>query len=111
RIADAVAQAAAVSGGRVGAATAQTSGAPRRLDFSTEGACPVCGFRLDHPLDPRHFSFNTHAGACVECDGLGAKVQCDGALLVKRPEQSLLEDAVKSKFARYLVKGKGYYEN
>ena len=78
RIADAVAQAAAVSGGRVSALSQRTSAAGKRLDFSTQGACPVCGFRLDHRLDPRHFSFNTHAGACVECDSLGAKAQCDG---------------------------------
>ncbi|HUR26978.1 MAG TPA: excinuclease ABC subunit UvrA, partial [Planctomycetota bacterium] len=111
RIADAVAQAASVSGGRVSALALSKKGETRRIDFSTQGACPVCGFRLDHKLDPRHFSFNTHAGACVECDGLGVKVQCDGALLVARPAESLLDDAVKSKFARYLVKGKGYYEN
>jgi len=111
RIADAVAQAASVSGGRVSALSQPKGGAPRRLDFSTQGACPVCGFRLDHRLDPRHFSFNTHAGACVECDGLGSKVQCDAALLIVAPRESLLEGAIVTKFARYLVKGKGYYEH
>ncbi len=111
RIADAVAQAASVSGGRVSALSVVKSGVARRVDCSTQGACPACGFRLDHRLDPRHFSFNTHAGACAACDGLGAKVQCDQDLLIAAPGESLLEGAIAGKFARYLVKGKGYYEN
>ncbi len=107
RIAEAAEQAAAQAHGRVSIVVA---GGPR-LEYSTQGACPECGHRLEHRLDPRHFSFNTHAGACPECDGLGSSSRCDPAKLVLHEDRSLLEDALHPKFARYLVKGKGYYEH
>ena len=120
RIAEAVEQAAAVAHGRVSAivagAMAGAKGArspasePKRVEFSTQGACPVCGFRLAHNLDPRHFSFNTHAGACEQCDGLGSRVQCEPDLLISRQELPLADGAIAGKFGRYLTKGKGYYE-
>ncbi|MCC7013737.1 MAG: excinuclease ABC subunit UvrA [Planctomycetes bacterium] len=106
RIAEAAEQAAHAAQGRVSVVVA--GGA--RLEFSTQGACPACGHRLVHKLDPRHFSFNTHAGACPDCDGLGTTSRCDPEKLIERPELGLLEGAVHSRFARYLVKGKGYYE-
>ncbi|MFM7297135.1 MAG: excinuclease ABC subunit UvrA, partial [Planctomycetota bacterium] len=107
RIAEAAEQAAAQAHGRVSVVVA----AGPRLEYSTQGACPECGHRLEHRLDPRHFSFNTHAGACPECDGLGSSSRCDAAKLVVHEDRSLLEDALHPKFARYLVKGKGYYEH
>jgi excinuclease ABC subunit A len=129
RVAEAVEQAGTIASGRVSAlareqpakretkapATRSKSGpraaAGERLDFSTAGACPVCGFRLEHKLDPRHFSFNTHAGACPECDGLGHRVQCDPELLISHPQRSLEDGAISARFGRYLTKGKGYYEH
>ncbi|MBN1336765.1 MAG: excinuclease ABC subunit UvrA [Deltaproteobacteria bacterium] len=33
--------------------------------------CPEHGAVLPDPLTPRHFSFNSHAGACPRCEGLG----------------------------------------
>jgi excinuclease ABC subunit A len=95
------------------AASASSSPDGARLEYSTQGACPTCGHRLAHRLDPRHFSFNTHAGACPECDGLGRPaVSCDAAkLLVAHPGLPLVDGALHPKFARYLVKGKGYYEH
>jgi excinuclease ABC subunit A len=108
RIAEAVEQAAAIAHGRV---SAVPKGAGERLEFSTEGACPSCGFRLPHKLDPRHFSFNTHAGACPDCDGLGTRVQCAPELLVAHPERALTDGAIKGRFSTYLTKGKGYYEH
>ena len=42
-----------------------------------------CGFQVSEELEPRHFSFNTHVGACPDCDGLGQKWHCDAALLVE----------------------------
>ena len=87
-----------------------------RHDFSTRGACTTCGFQLDEELEPRHFSFNTHVGACPGCDGLGARWECDEALFVDHPERPLVaseggeKTAVGGKLGRYLTKGKGYYE-
>jgi excinuclease ABC subunit A len=107
RLAEAAEGAAAMAQGRVSVVV--SGGA--RLEYSTQGACPTCGHRLAHRLDPRHFSFNTHAGACPDCDGLGATSRCDAAKLIVDPSLPLQEGALHPKFARYLVKGKGYYEH
>ncbi len=107
RLAEAAEGAAAMAQGRVSVVV--SGGA--RLEYSTQGACPECGHRLAHRLDPRHFSFNTHAGACPDCDGLGATSRCDAAKLIVDPSLPLQEGALHPKFARYLVKGKGYYEH
>ncbi|MCE9594962.1 MAG: excinuclease ABC subunit UvrA [Planctomycetes bacterium] len=106
RVAEAAEQAASIEGGRV-SVLAQDG---ERLEFSTQGACPTCGFRLEHKLDPRHYSFNTHAGACPACDGLGTCVKCEPELLVLQPELPLTDGAIPGKLGTYLTKGKGYYE-
>jgi excinuclease ABC subunit A len=114
RVAEAVEQAAAIAGGRV---SVVASGADAtRLEYSTHGACTRCGFQLAEPLEPRHFSFNTHVGACKGCDGLGVRWRCSGDLLVDHPDRPLLDDetpgggAIGGKLGRYLTKGKGFYE-
>ena len=44
--------------------------------YSENFACPVCNLSL--PLiEPRLFSFNSPQGACLECKGLGNKLQVD----------------------------------
>ncbi len=78
--------------------------------YSTHGACPECDFVPQGELEPRHFSFNTHVGACEECDGLGEHLSCDIELLVTHPELPLDDGALHGKLGRYLAKGKGYYE-
>ena len=42
-----------------------------RLSASEKPGCPECGWYMDSVLNPRHFSFNTHWGACETCLGLG----------------------------------------
>jgi len=106
RIAEAVEQAAALAHGRVSAVA--KSG--ERIELSTLGTCTECGFRLETRLEPRHFSFNTHVGACEACDGLGSRVQCAEELLVADPTAPLTDGAIAGKLGRYLTKGKGYYE-
>ena len=118
RIAEAVEEAEAVSGGRV---SVQVKGsgraAGRRLEYATLGICTQCGFRLEEDLEPRHFSFNTHVGACASCDGLGERWTTDPDLLVDQPELPLVavgsstNTAIGGKLGRYLTKGKGYYEH
>ena len=107
RLAEAIEQGASVAHGRV---SVQLKGGAR-FEYSTKGACTQCGFQLDTELEPRHFSFNTHVGACETCDGLGETVACAGELLVSRPERSILDGAIAGKLGTYLTKGKGYYEN
>ena len=115
RIAEAVEQAEALSDGRLSlllrrGGALQLRGEGDRHEYSTTGICPECGFRVHEKIEPRHFSFNTHVGACEACDGLGEILQCDTDLLVTEPDRPLIDGAITGKLGRYLVKGKGFYE-
>ncbi|HGG05844.1 MAG TPA: excinuclease ABC subunit UvrA [Aliiroseovarius sp.] len=61
-------------------------GAPERLTFSENFACPVSGFTIPE-IEPRLFSFNAPFGACPDCDGLGVELFFDERLVV--PDTSL----------------------
>ncbi|MDF1714663.1 MAG: excinuclease ABC subunit UvrA [Akkermansiaceae bacterium] len=63
------------------------------LAFATSYRNPETGFELP-ALTPRHFSFNSHVGACEACHGLGTEVFCDPFLAVPDRSKSLGEGAV-----------------
>ena len=63
--------------------------------FSARFACPVCNYSIDE-LEPRMFSFNNPAGACPGCDGLGVKQFFDIDRVVRYPECSISEGAIRS---------------
>jgi excinuclease ABC subunit A len=65
------------------------------LLFSSQLACPDCGFSMDE-LAPRMFSFNSPFGACPECDGLGSKMHVDPDLLVPDRSKSINEGAFEA---------------
>ncbi len=67
--------------------------------FTTAFANPKTGFRMG-TLTPKHFSFNSHLGACPRCHGLGSELKIDPSLLVPDEDKSLAEGAVKSWWAR-----------
>ena len=52
----------------IDAARLEGAGAP--MLFSNRHACPQCGYSVPL-LEPKAFSFNSPAGACTACDGLG----------------------------------------
>jgi excinuclease ABC subunit A len=62
--------------------------------FSARFACPECGYSLSE-LEPRLFSFNNPAGACPECDGLGAIQFFDPDLVVQNRDLSLPGGAIR----------------
>ncbi|OBZ07850.1 excinuclease ABC subunit A [Bacillus sp. FJAT-27264] len=62
------------------------------LLFSSNFACPVCGFSIEE-LAPRMFSFNSPFGACSECDGLGVKMVVDPDLLIPDTGKSIEDGA------------------
>ncbi|MDE2306161.1 MAG: excinuclease ABC subunit UvrA [Gammaproteobacteria bacterium] len=64
------------------------------LVFSDKFACPVCDYSLGE-LEPRLFSFNSPAGACPACDGLGTQDFFDPAKIVANPHLSLAGGAVR----------------
>lgn len=63
------------------------------LLFSSQFACPVCGYSIAE-LEPRMFSFNNPAGACEECDGLGIKQFFDISKVVRDPSLTIAEGAI-----------------
>ena len=77
------------------------------INYSTHFADPDTGFTLP-PLTPKHFSFNSHYGACPACEGLGAEQFMDAEMLVPDTELSLADGAVApwAKAAKSLA---GYY--
>ncbi|MBS0602011.1 MAG: excinuclease ABC subunit UvrA [Proteobacteria bacterium] len=64
------------------------------LAFSARHACPECGFTVPE-LEPRLFSFNSPAGACPACDGLGTQNWFDPARVVVEPGRSLADGAIR----------------
>lgn len=62
--------------------------------FSSSFACPHCGYALTE-LEPRLFSFNSPAGACPECDGLGNKQSFDPKRVVVDAKASLAGGAIR----------------
>ena len=64
------------------------------LDFSARMACSICGFSLPE-LEPRLFSFNSPAGACKSCDGLGTTSFFDPERVVAEPGLSLPGGAIR----------------
>jgi len=64
------------------------------LLFSVSFACPRCGYSIAD-LEPRLFSFNSPAGACPTCDGLGVEQFFDPAKVVGHPRLSLAEGAIR----------------
>ena len=62
--------------------------------FSALFACPKCGHSISE-LEPKLFSFNSPAGACSTCDGLGQKQFFDESKLITDDCLSLGEGAIR----------------
>jgi excinuclease ABC subunit A len=63
------------------------------LRYSTDYGNAETGFTLGD-LTPRHFSFNSHLGACPACHGLGTQLVCDPELMISDPARTLAEGAI-----------------
>jgi|TARA_B110000438_G_scaffold18459_4_gene17149 excinuclease ABC subunit A len=64
------------------------------LIFSALFACPKCGHSISE-LEPKLFSFNSPAGACTSCDGLGLKQFFDESRIITDEALSLAEGAIR----------------
>jgi excinuclease ABC subunit A len=63
------------------------------LRYSTNYGNAETGFTLGE-LTPKHFSFNSHLGACPTCHGLGTQLVCDPELMISDPTKTLAEGAI-----------------
>src|SRR5947208_7859022 len=61
--------------------------------YSTDYGNAETGFDLGE-LTPRHFSFNSHFGACPACHGLGTQLVVDPELMISEPEKSVAEGVI-----------------
>jgi excinuclease ABC subunit A len=61
--------------------------------YSTDYGNAESGFTLGE-LTPKHFSFNSHLGACPACHGLGTQLVVDPELMISEPEKSIAEGVI-----------------
>ncbi len=99
RLSDSIETALRAGGGTLIAAV---EGEERERAYSEERACPSCGVGLPE-LSPQSFSFNSPLGMCVDCNGLGSKLEVDPDLVVPNGDLSISEGAIEpwgERFAR-----------
>jgi excinuclease ABC subunit A len=99
RLSDSIETALRAGGGTLLAAV---EGEERERAYSEERACPDCGVGLPE-LSPQSFSFNSPLGMCVDCNGLGSKLEVDPNLVVPNGDLSIAEGAIEpwgERFAR-----------
>ncbi len=61
--------------------------------FSQQYACHQCGISYEEPA-PNSFSFNSPAGFCAECEGLGEKKAFDLALIIPNEDLSINQEGI-----------------
>jgi len=95
RLADSMETALKWGGNRIVVLRAAHNGSEKweAIRYSTDYGNPDTDFSLGQ-LTPRHFSFNSHLGACPACHGLGTQLVCDAELMISDPKKTLAEGAV-----------------
>src|SRR5574338_186622 len=77
--------------------------------YSTEYGNAETGFNLGE-LTPRHFSFNSHLGACPACHGLGTQLVVDPELMISDQTKTLAEGAI-TPWRRGTKRMRAYYRH
>src|ERR1051325_3792233 len=77
--------------------------------YSTDYGNAETGFNLGE-LTPRHFSFNSHLGACPACHGLGTQLVIDPGLLISDQAKTLSEGAI-TPWRRGTKRMRAYYRH
>src|SRR5437899_2434776 len=96
RLADSVDTALKWGGNRVVVLRQQRNGVVEKWEaqrYSTDYGNAESGFTLGE-LTPKHFSFNSHLGACPACHGLGTQLVVDPELMISEPEKSIAEGVI-----------------
>jgi excinuclease ABC subunit A len=77
--------------------------------YSTQYGNSDTGFTLAE-LTPKHFSFNSHLGACPVCHGLGTELLVDPDLMISDPAKTIAEGAI-SPWRRGTKRMQSYYRH
>ncbi len=64
------------------------------LLLSSRYACTACGLSFEPP-SPQMFSFNSPAGMCMACHGLGVRIGFDPELMIPFPRKSFIGLAIE----------------
>jgi excinuclease ABC subunit A len=92
RLADSVETALRWGGNRIVVLKSEIGDEWETVCYTTDYGSAESNYSLGE-LTPKHFSFNSHLGACPACHGLGTQLVCD-ADLMSDPEKSLKEGAI-----------------
>ena len=106
RISDSIEMALREGRGKI-VADVEGERSPRR--YSQDNACASCGIGFPE-LAPQSFSFNSPLGMCVECNGLGERMQVDPELIIPDPTLSIRKGAVGS-WGDSVAKDSGWTSN
>jgi excinuclease ABC subunit A len=93
RLADSIDTALKWGGNRVVVLWQQQQSEWKTDGYSTDYGNADSGFQLGE-LTPKHFSFNSHFGACPACHGLGTQLVVDPELMISEPEKSIAEGVI-----------------
>jgi excinuclease ABC subunit A len=94
RLAESIETALRWGSGKVAVARQEGPSAPWvDAHFSTDYSNPSTGFTMPK-LTPKHFSFNSHLGACPACHGIGSTPCFDADLMID-PDASLESGAIR----------------
>jgi excinuclease ABC subunit A len=95
RLTDSIETALKWGGNKIAVLRAQGSGAENweELRYSTDYGNAESGFSLSE-LTPKHFSFNSHLGACPACHGLGTQLVVDPELMIWDQTKTIAEGAI-----------------
>ncbi len=85
------------------------SGARSTRAYSRDNACPDCGIGFPE-LSPQSFSFNSPLGMCVDCNGLGERMQVDPDLVIPDPSLSIRDGAIAT-WGESVAKDSGWTSN
>jgi excinuclease ABC subunit A len=78
------------------------------LRYSTNYSADGSDFSLGE-LTPKHFSFNSHLGACPACHGLGTQLVIDPELMISDQTRSIAEGAI-TPWRRGTKRMRAYYQ-
>src|SRR5437762_230152 len=74
--------------------SASPTGEWQELRYSTDYGNAETGFTVGE-LTPKHFSFNSHLGACPACHGLGTQLVVDPELMIPDTSKTLAEGVIR----------------